>query len=77
MTLADELCLLALQIERAGTDPEALVLCRLEFQSLWEKFRSDTEAMYQSFTIDAADEFRLQMEEDAAPAPAIALVREK
>lgn len=75
LSLADEVALLSLVIERAGTDTEALILARLEFQSLWEKFRRETQPLYDAYTAEAADEFALQLEKDREPGIKLAVLK--
>ena len=64
LQLSDEVALLALVIERAGTDPEALLLARLEFESLWMKFKRDSQHIYDAYTAEAHEDFALQVEKD-------------
>ncbi len=68
LSLADEIALLSLVVERAQAEgtAEAIVLARLEFSSLWEKFRRETQDIYDSYTTEAAEEFRLQVAGDRA-----------
>lgn len=64
LKLSDELALLALAIERAEACDEAKLLARLEFESLWTKFKRDTEAIYQSYTREARAEMAAQIAAD-------------
>lgn len=63
LKLSDEIALLALVVERAE-DVEAKLLARLEFESLWTKYKRDTEAIYEAYTREAREEMAAQIAAD-------------
>lgn len=74
---ASELCALALQIERAGDDPEALILARLEFEALWCKFRKDTQKTYDDYVVEAKEEHAALIAQDLDLGPRLQVVKGK
>lgn len=66
MTLSDELALLSLDIERAGSDPALVVLCRDTFRALLLRYERETEAVYQAFDPTVLEEARDVFEEQIA-----------
>lgn len=72
---ASELCALALTIERAGDDPEAIILARLEFEALWCKFKRDSQKVYDDYVVEAREEHAAMIAQDAAEPPRLAVIK--
>jgi hypothetical protein len=64
MNLSEEIALLSLVIERAHGDDESMLLARLEFESLWERYRRATQSIYDRYRAEAREEFEAQISRD-------------